>query len=80
MLLLVNIRLHVAPPLMNVTRGFHRTHYGNVTAAAMDIIKDGPRTGKWPPIHSYTNCSVAQGNIQERFASALWGQDTWPSP
>ena len=27
---------------------------------SMDIIKDGPRTGKWPPIHSYTNCSVAR--------------------
>ena len=43
-------------------------------------IKDGPRTGKWPPIHSYANCSVAHGNIQERFASAVCGQDTWPSP
>jgi hypothetical protein len=42
----------------------------------MDIIKDGPRTGKWPPIHSYANCSVAHGNIQERFASAVCGQDT----
>ena len=45
-------------------------------AKTMDIIKDGPRTGKWPPIHSYANCSVAHGNIQERFASAVCGQDT----
>jgi hypothetical protein len=53
--------------------------YANCSVAQgniMDILKDGPQTGKWPPIHSYANCSVAQGNIQERFASALWGQDT----
>ena len=26
-----------------------------VRVVIMDIIKDGPRTGKWPPIHSYAN-------------------------
>ena len=43
-------------------------------------IKGWTTDRKWPPIHSYGNCSVAQGIIQERFASALWGQDTWPIP
>uniref|UniRef100_A0A8C5CJC2 Vav 3 guanine nucleotide exchange factor b n=1 Tax=Gadus morhua TaxID=8049 RepID=A0A8C5CJC2_GADMO len=33
---------------------------------------DGRRTKTWPPIHYYENCSMAQGNIKERFASASW--------
>ena len=39
--------------------GFHR--YSSPSCCwlfrivLMDIIKDGPRTGKWPPIHSYAN-------------------------
>ena len=27
---------------------------------------------KMAPIHSYVNCSMAQGNIKERYASASW--------
>ena len=27
---------------------------------------------KMVPIHSYVNCSMAQGNIKERYASASW--------
>ena len=27
---------------------------------------------KMAPIHSYVNCSMAQGNIKERFAFASW--------
>ena len=38
----------------------------------MDLLKKGQRTKTWPPIHYYENCSMAQGNIKERFASASW--------
>ena len=39
---------------------------------ALWTLKKGQRTKTWPPIHSYENCSMAQGNIKERFASASW--------
>jgi hypothetical protein len=32
---------------------------------SMDLLKKGQRTKTWPPIHSYENCSMAQGNIKE---------------
>ena len=38
----------------------------------MDLLKKGQQTKTWPPIHSYENCSMAQGNIKERFGSASW--------
>ena len=40
----------------------------------MDILKNGQRTEKCPPIHSNENCSMVQGNIKERFDSASWRQ------
>ena len=38
----------------------------------MDLLTKGQRTKTWPPINSYENYSMAQGNIKERFASASW--------
>ena len=38
----------------------------------MDILKNGQRTEKCPPIHSNENCSMVHRNILERFASASW--------
>ncbi|CAL8237647.1 unnamed protein product [Boreogadus saida] len=29
-------------------------YWNTALVSHMDIIKDGPQTGKWPPIHSYT--------------------------
>ena len=35
-------------------------------------IKEWTADIKMAPIHSYENCSMAQGNIKERFGSASW--------
>ena len=49
---------------MTINAGYVENAHGHIIEWTPD--------SKMAPIHSYVNCSMAQGNIKERYASESW--------
>ena len=49
---------------MTINAGYVENAHGHILEWTPD--------SKMAPIHSYVNCSMAQGNIKETYASSSW--------